>query len=99
MSQLRVAVIGAGHLGRIHAKLLGQVDGAKLVAVSDPLEQARENAAKLFSVPTFADYRQCIEKIDAGVIAAPTDAHAEIAGALLKAGKHVLVEKPLSTLR
>lgn len=96
MSQLRIAVIGAGHLGRIHAKLLGQVDGAELVAVSDPFESARENAANLFSVPTFADYRDCISKVDAAIIAAPTDAHAEIADDLLKAGKHVLVEKPLT---
>ena len=96
MSQLRIAVIGAGHLGRIHAKLLGQVDGASLVAISDPIESARENAASLYSVPTYADYRQCIPEIDAAVIAAPTDAHAEIAGELLRAGKHVLVEKPLT---
>lgn len=97
MTRLRVAVIGAGHLGRIHSKLLGSVDGAQLVAVSDPVEAARENAAKLFGVPTFADYRDCIDLIDAAVIAAPTDAHAEIATVLLKAGKHLLVEKPLAT--
>ncbi len=96
MSQLRIAVIGAGHLGRIHAKLLGQVDGAELVAISDPFEAARENAASLFPVPVLADYRECIPNIDAAIIAAPTDAHAEIATDLLKAGKHVLVEKPLT---
>ena len=96
MSELRIAVIGAGHLGRIHAKLLGQVDGAKLVAVSDPFEAARKNAENLFSVPTHADYRDCIPEIDAAVIAAPTDMHAEIAENLLKAGKHVLAEKPLT---
>ncbi|MCS7469152.1 Gfo/Idh/MocA family oxidoreductase [Stieleria sp. ICT_E10.1] len=97
MTRLRVAVIGAGHLGRIHSKLLGSVDGARLVAISDPIEAARNNAATLFDVPTFADYRDCIEQIDAAIIAAPTDAHAEIATNLLKAGKHLLVEKPLAT--
>lgn len=96
MSKLRIAVIGAGHLGRIHAKLLGQVDGAELVAISDPVESARQNAADLFSVPVFADYRDCIANIDAAIIAAPTDAHARIATDLLKAGKHVLAEKPLT---
>lgn len=99
MSQLRIAVIGAGHLGRIHAKLLGQVDGADLAAVSDPFEQARQNAAELFSVPTVADYKELIPNIDAAVIAAPTDMHAEIASDLLKAGKHVFVEKPLTIYR
>jgi predicted dehydrogenase len=97
MSRLRVAVIGAGHLGRIHAKLLGSVDGAELVAITDPVESARQRAGKLFGVPTFADYQDVIGQIDAAVIAAPTDAHAEIATVLLKAGKHLLVEKPLAT--
>ncbi|NNE00684.1 MAG: Gfo/Idh/MocA family oxidoreductase, partial [Pirellulaceae bacterium] len=97
MSDLRIAVIGAGHLGRIHAKLLGQVDGAQLVAISDPFDAARENAAKLFSVPTFADYHDLIDQVDAAVIAAPTDAHFEIAKTFLKAGKHLLVEKPLTS--
>lgn len=97
MSQLRTAVIGAGHLGRIHAKLLGQVDGAELVAISDPVDSARDAAGKQFGVPTFADYRDCIDQIDAAVIAAPTDYHAEIAKTLLKAGKHLMVEKPLAS--
>lgn len=96
MSKLRIAVIGAGHLGRIHAKLIGQVDGAELVAISDPFENARQRAAELFDVPTHADYRDCIGDIDAAIIAAPTDAHADIAKTLLKAGKHLLVEKPLT---
>lgn len=97
MSRLRVAVIGAGHLGRIHAKLLGSVEGAQLVAISDPIESARLRAAEMFSVDTYADYHDLIDTIDAAVIAAPTDAHAEIATDLLKAGKHLLVEKPLAT--
>jgi predicted dehydrogenase len=96
MSRLRTAVIGAGHLGRIHAKLLGQVDGAELVAISDPFDAARENAEKLFSVPTYADYRDVIKHVDAAVIAAPTDLHFQIAKDFLKAGKHLLVEKPLT---
>lgn len=96
MSKLRIAVIGAGHLGRIHAKLIGQVDGAQLVGISEPFESARENAAKLYNVPTFADYRDLIPKIDAAIIAAPTDAHAAIAADLISAGKHVMVEKPIT---
>lgn len=99
MSQLRIAVIGAGHLGRIHAKLLGQVDGAELVALSDPLDAARQSACRQFSVPCFADYRDLIPQIDAAIIAAPTDRHTQIAGDLLSAGKHVLVEKPMTLNR
>ena len=96
MSRLRIAVIGAGHLGRIHAKLLGQVEGAELVAIADPVEAARDRAAEQTGAAVFADYRECLEQIDAAVIAAPTDYHAEIGKTLLKAGKHLLVEKPLA---
>jgi predicted dehydrogenase len=98
---LRVAVIGGGHLGRIHAKLLTQVDGAQLVAVCDPnlaASQAIADAHHNDSTPVtaHANYRDCINSIDAAVIAAPTDCHAEIATTLIKAGKHLFVEKPLA---
>ena len=96
MSQLRIAVIGAGHLGRIHAKLLGSVEGAELVGISDPIEQARNHAEELFPTPVHADYRELIPSIDAAIIASPTDSHAKITRELLKAGKHVFVEKPLT---
>jgi predicted dehydrogenase len=68
-----------------------------LVVISDPNAGAREQAANLFSVPTVADYRDAIPMIDAAVIAAPTPNHAEIATELLKADKHLFVEKPLAT--
>ena len=97
MNDLSIAVIGAGHLGRIHAKLLGQVEGATLVSIVDPSPEARANAEQLYSVPTHADLEEVIERIDAAVVASPTDMHAEAATTLLSAGKHVFVEKPLST--
>ncbi len=96
MSQLRIAVIGAGHLGRIHAKLLGSIEGVKLAGISDPFEQARARAEELYDAPVFADYRDLIPQIDAAIIASPTDSHAKITRELLKAGKHVFVEKPLT---
>lgn len=99
--ELRVAVIGGGHLGRIHAKLLGQVEGARLVAICDPDQAACQAIAAAHStddrpIAAHADYRDCIESIDAAIIAAPTHYHAEIATTLLKAGKHLFVEKPLT---
>ena len=97
MTQLRVGVIGGGHLGRIHAKLLSQIDGVRVVAVCDPHPAARQQSHQQFGVETHADYRACIDGIDAAVIAAPTPDHAEIAKTLLKAGKHLFVEKPLAS--
>ena len=94
--ELRVAVIGAGHLGRIHAKLISQVDGARLVAVCDPVQAACQAVADTHGVAAHSDYRDVIEDIDAAIIAAPTDYHADIASTLIKAGKHLMVEKPLA---
>ncbi len=93
---LRIAVIGAGHLGRIHAKLLGQVDDAELVGIVDPFAPAREAAAAAFNVPTYASYHELLAQIDAAIIASPSDLHAQTAADLLKANKHVFVEKPLT---
>lgn len=96
MSQLRIAVIGGGHLGRIHARLLSGMDDVRVVAVTDPSDAARTLVAEQLGVPTYASHLQVIDQIDAAVIASPSDLHARIASDLLAAGKHLLVEKPLT---
>lgn len=96
MKPLQVAVIGAGHLGRIHAKLLAQVDGVKLIAITDPIAAAREHAGSLFGVPTFESHRDILASIDAAIVSSPTPYHAETVADLLAADKHVFVEKPIT---
>jgi predicted dehydrogenase len=96
VSALRIAVVGAGHLGRIHSKLLAQVDDAVLAAIIDPAEPARQLAAATFGVPVFASHHEVIDRIDAAIIASPSDLHAAAAADLLSANKHVFVEKPLT---
>ena len=96
MKPLQIAVIGAGHLGRIHAKLLGQVDGVELVAITDPFAAAREQAKSQFGVPTFESHRDTLASIDAAIVSSPTPFHAEIVSELLAADKHVFVEKPIT---
>jgi len=93
---LQVAVIGAGHLGRIHAKLLGQVDGVELKAIVDPIASARDQARAQFGVPTFESHREIISTIDAAIVASPTPLHAQAVTDLLMANKHVFVEKPIT---
>jgi predicted dehydrogenase len=92
---LRTAVIGAGHLGRVHARLLSAVDGVRLVAVADPSPASRR-AARQLGVETCRDYRELSGRIDAAIVAAPTQVHKEIALHLLSQGVHLLVEKPLA---
>lgn len=93
---LRLAVIGGGHLGRIHAKLATGNDHFELVAVADPCPTACEVVHQQLGLPTTTDYRSLIGSIDAAIVAAPTTAHYEITSTLLRAGVHVLVEKPLA---
>jgi predicted dehydrogenase len=97
---MRVALIGAGHLGKIHGKLLKELPGAELVAVVDPSEEAARTVAMKTSARVFADHRAMLADPDlrpeAAVIAAPTSLHHQIAGDLLAAGLHCLVEKPIT---
>ncbi|MEQ8787878.1 MAG: Gfo/Idh/MocA family oxidoreductase [Pirellulaceae bacterium] len=95
MKTLRTAVIGAGHLGQVHARLLTAVDGVRLVAVADPSPAARQ-AAEALGIEACDDYRRLIGRIDAAIVAAPTVLHKEIALQLLAGGVHLLVEKPLA---
>lgn len=95
--KLRLAVIGAGHLGRIHARLAKQHATADLVAIVDPIAAAREAVAAEVGVPAEADYRALLGKIDAAIVAAPTQLHHAVSTDLLSAGVHVLVEKPIAS--
>jgi predicted dehydrogenase len=93
---LRVAVVGAGHLGRIHARLAAASPEIELVAVADPVESARNSAAQETKTQAVADHRQLIGQIDAAIVAAPTSLHHAIGMELLGAGLPLLVEKPLA---
>lgn len=97
MKPLRVAVVGTGHLGRIHARLAAELPTVELVAVVDPLASAREAVAADTGARPVADYRELIGEIDAAIVATPTSTHLEVAGDLMQAGVHVLVEKPLAS--
>jgi len=96
MKPLKCAVIGTGHLGKIHARLLKQVEGARLVAVVDPDAAARDQAAAECETIAVADYREIHGGIDAAVVATPTRLHHSITKDLLKRGVHCLVEKPIT---
>jgi predicted dehydrogenase len=97
VTPLRLAVIGAGHLGRIHARLASSLEGAKLVAVADVSERARNEVAAETGTSAVADFRELVGHIDAAIIATPTSTHAAIGLELLEAGIPVLIEKPLTS--
>lgn len=96
MKPLRVAVVGVGHLGRIHARILAGLEHVDLVGVVDPVEANREQAALEYRCRPFADHQQLAGQIDAAIVATPTASHHAVALDLLRGGIHLLVEKPLS---
>lgn len=97
MKTLRMAVIGGGHLGRIHARLLAETPGVELVAVADPVARSREEAAAAAKTQGVADYRELLHRIDATVVATPTATHRNVALDCIEHGVHVLVEKPIAS--
>ena len=96
MNSLRVAVIGAGHLGQIHARLLPQISNVELVAIADPSPLAQKKTLESHDVPVISDFRKLIGEIDAAVIATPTQFHHSIAMELLQNSIHTLIEKPVT---
>src|SRR5687768_18233105 len=76
---LRIAVIGVGHLGRHHARILGAMGGARLVAVVDTVPGRAAEVAGASGVEALTDHRQLLGAVDAVVVAVPTELHAEIA--------------------
>jgi predicted dehydrogenase len=93
---IKVAVIGVGHLGQHHARIYTELPGAELVAVADLSEARRREVGGRLRVPAVADYRSLVGKVDAVSVAVPTGAHYPIALTFLQAGSDVLVEKPIT---
>ena len=96
---LRTAVIGAGSLGRQHARIHGALaaeGSSQFVAICDLNEETARNVSDERKTEWTTDWRELIGRVDAVSLAVPTEAHAEIACGLLENGIHVLVEKPIS---
>ena len=95
--RLRAAVIGVGHLGRHHARILSALEGVQLVAVVDTNSERAATAAATTGAPALADFRDVLDgRVDAVSIAVPTELHRDIALPFLERGIAVLVEKPIA---
>jgi predicted dehydrogenase len=94
--RLPVAVVGVGHLGRHHARLLQQVEGAELVGVVDSRPEQAAAVAGPLGVPAYATIDQLPPRVRAVSVAVPTSLHHAVACPLLERGVHVLVEKPMA---
>jgi predicted dehydrogenase len=93
---LRVAVVGVGHLGRIHARILSARDDVELVAVVDRDEERARQVASDLDTVALGGVEDLPRDLDAAVVAVPTTAHEGAAVPLLERGVSCLVEKPMA---
>ncbi len=93
---VRVGVIGIGHMGQHHTRVLSRLKGVELVGVSDiSVERGLETASQ-YRTRYFEDYNELFKHVDAVCVAVPTRLHHAVGLAALKAGLHVLIEKPIA---
>ncbi len=96
MDPLRIAVVGVGHHGRNHARILSSLPGVELVAVVDTNAARAGEIAAANGTRALTDCRELLGQVDAVTIAVPTDRHLDIALPFLTAGVAALVEKPIA---
>lgn len=96
MKKLRVGVVGVGHIGSNHARLYSEIQSADFTAIYDVDPARASSIAKKFRVTAAKSLDEFAELVDAASIATPTNSHHEIAIALLRRDKHLLVEKPIT---
>ena len=96
MKRPRVGVVGVGHIGSNHARLYAKIPAADFTAVYD-VDLARASAiAKKYGVAAAKSLEEFAELVDAASVSTPTSSHHQIALALLRRGKHLLIEKPIA---
>jgi predicted dehydrogenase len=94
--KLRAGVIGVGSMGLNHARIYSELDHSNLAAIYDPNPAAAAQAARKFGGRVANSLDEIIEHCDIVSVAAPTHLHHSLTMALLDAGRHVLVEKPIT---
>lgn len=97
-STARVGIIGAGRIGRVHARAITQMDGAEVAMIADPFEKFGTQAAQDFNTKYSPNWEDMLsdDSIDGIVIGSPTPYHAEQIIKTAKAGKAIFCEKPIS---
>lgn len=98
MKKIHFAIIGCGRIAPKHAESIQQIEEAELVAVCDIIEEKAQTFARRYQADFYVDYLQMLERNDIDIvnICTPSGLHAKIGIAAAKAGKHVIVEKPMS---
>jgi predicted dehydrogenase len=90
-------VVGVGHLGKAHVRVLSELDSCELVGCHDIVTGKSEKAAKEFNTQAFSSAQELIKKCDAVSLVVPTSEHHKCAMDILNSGKHLFVEKPIAS--
>jgi len=93
---LKIGVLGAGHLGKIHLRLLNQSSKYELVGFYDPFRENAEKVAAEFGYRSFDSISELIRAVDVVDIVTPTLSHYDCAVEAISSGKHIFLEKPIS---
>lgn len=95
---MRVAVIGVGSMGFNHLRVYSELEDVQIAGIADVSKERLAALGTRFGVPTYTDYRELLEKEEPEVVSitVPTADHEQAASIALKAGAHVLVEKPIA---
>lgn len=94
--KIKVAVIGAGMMGKNHLKTYKTLAGVELVGVYDIFEDAAKTAAEMFGITAFSSLEEVAQNVDAVSVVTTSVTHAEVGTFFLKKGIHCLIEKPLA---
>src|SRR5688500_12952694 len=94
--RLRMAVVGVGHLGKEHARILAGLPDVELVGVADANAAQAQAVAQRLGTQPFREFWPLLDLVDAACIVTPTALHAEIASEFLRRAIPLLVEKPLA---
>jgi len=93
---LKVGVLGAGHLGKIHLKLLNLSNKYNLVGFYDPIKENAKKVEKEFGYKSFETVKELIDAVDVVDIVTPTLSHFDCAKEAIEKGKHIFIEKPIT---
>ena len=99
MKKLKIGIVGAGRIGKVHAQsIIYHIPEAEVVMITDVVEAAAKALAEKYGIPAYStDYMDIVNnpEIDAVLVCSPTPTHADISIAAMEAGKHVFCEKPV----
>lgn len=94
--EIRIGVAGVGHMGKYHVNVLSQIKNIHFTGVYDTDQEIAKTVSSEFNVANYSSLKDLYQHADAVILATPTSTHYELGKEILLAGKHLLIEKPIT---